>query len=263
MKKQWFRSPVMVLISLFLLAPMAAPVLAHDMWIDVRDYTPAPGEVVTMTLAYGHYLPAREFLPKEYLDEIYLLDPNGNRLEIQGCSDVEFKTQKVLAQEGTYLVVATQKGRFWTKTTDGYQPGKSKKGLKNVIGCTYSAKFSKAIVNVGARPGDLLAKPLGHELEIVPLADPGTLRSGDMLPVKVLFRNKPLSGAQVLATYVGFSREKNTFAYATKTDAAGTAGIRVATAGAWLVAVHHKDDYPDPAECDQYSFAATLTFETQ
>jgi len=263
MKKQWFRFQAMILLSLFLLAAMVAPVLAHDMWVDVRDYTPAPGEEVTMVLAYGHHLPAHGFLPKESLDEIYLLDPKGNRMEIQAYSDVEYKSQKALAQEGAYMVVAARKGGFWTKTTDGYQPGKSKQGLKNVIGCTYSAKYSKAIVNIGAGTGDLLAKPLGHELEIVALADPARLRGGDMLPVKVLFRKKPLSGAQVLATYVGFSREKNTFAYATKTDASGMAKIRVATPGAWLVAVHHKDDYPNPAECDQYSFAATLTFEIQ
>lgn len=263
MKILCLRSQIMTLAALFLLAISATSVFAHDMWIEVRDYTPQPGEEITLVMGYDHYLPARGFLPKDYLDQIFMLTPKGDRIQIKGYSDVEYRVEKAPNPTGTHMIVATQKGRFWTKTIEGYQSGKSKKGLKNVIGCTYSAKYGKAIVNVGTPSGDSYTKPLGHELEIVPLADPGTLRSGDMLPVKVLFRKKPLPSAQVLATYVGFSREKNTFAYATKTNASGMANIRMATAGAWLVAAHHKDNYPDPAECDQYSFAASLTFEIQ
>lgn len=253
-----------ITLAVFLcLSVSATPLLAHDMWIEVRDFTPQPGEEITMVLGYDHYLPARGFLPEEYLDQIYLLNPKGKRINIINYSDVEYKTEKAPNPKGTHMVVAIQKGRFWTKTTEGYQSGKSKKGLKNVIGCTYSAKYGKAVVNVGAPSGDLYAESLGHDLEIVPLADPGTLRSEDMLPLKVMFRKKPLPGTPVLATYVGFSREKNTFAYATKTDAFGKAKIRVANPGAWLVTVHQKDDYPDTSECDRYSYAASLTFEIQ
>jgi uncharacterized GH25 family protein len=248
-------------LLMFFLLLTAAPVSAHDMWIEVRDYTPAPGEEITMTLAYDHHLPAREFLPKERLGEIYLLRPDGSRAGIAGYSEVEYKPEAAPADKGSYLVVATQKGGFWTKTTEGYQSGKSKKDVKDAIACTYSAKSAKAIVNVGAPGGAVLSKTLGQDLEIVPQADPATLRGGDYLPVKVLFKGKPLAGADVVATYVGFSREKNTFAYATKTVADGTAKIRMATAGAWLVAAHHKEEYPDRATCDENSFAASLTFE--
>jgi uncharacterized GH25 family protein len=239
----------------------AAPAPAHDMWIEVRDYTPAAGEEITMTLAYDHHLPAREFLPKERLDEIFLLRPDGSKVAIKGYSEVEYKTEAAPAGTGSHLVVATQKGAFWNKTTEGYQSGKSKKDVKDAIACTYSAKFAKAVVNVGEAAGDVLAKPLGHDLEIVPQADPAALGGGDYLPLKVLFKGKPLAGADVVATYVGFSREKNTFAYATKSAADGTAKIRMATPGAWLVAAHYKEDYPDQATCDQNSFAASLTFE--
>ncbi|MFZ1986515.1 MAG: DUF4198 domain-containing protein [Desulfatitalea sp.] len=257
--KTRFTFAISTMLFFLLLSAVSAP--AHDMWIEVRDYTPAPGEEITMVLGYDHHLPAREFLPKEYLDEIYLLRPDGTRVEIKGYSDVEYKAGAPLADKGSYLAVATQKGRFWTKTTEGYQSGKSKKDVKNVVSCTYSAKFAKAIVNIGAAAGSLLAKPLGHDLEIIPMADPAALRNGDFLPLQVLFKGKPLAGADVVATYVGFSREKNTFAYATKSAADGRAKIRIATPGAWLVAVHYKEDYPDPKECDEYSFAASLTFE--
>ncbi|MDA8139964.1 MAG: DUF4198 domain-containing protein [Desulfobacteraceae bacterium] len=260
MKQKCTLTIILMLLFGFCWARAAA---AHDMWIEVRDYTPAPGEEITMTLTYDHHLPGREFLSKEYLHEIYMLRPDGSRTPIQSYSEVEYKAEAAPAGTGTHLIVATQKGRFWTKTTEGYQSGKSKKEVKEPIACTYSAKSAKAIINIGAPAGTVPSKPLGHDLEIVSLADPGGLRAGDFLPVKVLFKGQPLSGADVVATYVGFSREKNTFAYATKSGADGVAKIRIATPGAWLVAAHQKEPYPDPKVCDESSFAAILTFEIQ
>lgn len=234
---------------------------AHDMWLEVRDYTPQAGENITLTLAYGHHFPARGFLDKENLEEIYVLDQEGNKIDIKDYSDVEFKVQKPLKNKGTCLIVAKKKGGFFTKTTEGYKRGQSKKGLKNVIKCTYSAKYSKAIVNVGKAGGKIFSKVLGHDLEIVPLADPGALAQGDYLPIKVMFKDKPLSSGHVFATYLGFSTEKNTFAYATKTDKKGIAKIKMLQSGVWLITTSHTEHYPDPAECDQYKFSSTLTFE--
>lgn len=237
--------------------------IAHDMWLDVRDYTPGVGEEITLTLAYGHHFPARGFMAKEDLEEIYMLDRKGKRIGIKGYSEVEFKGEKPLKQEGTYMVVAKRKGGFFTKTTEGWQRGHSKEGLKNVIECTYSDKYSKAIVNVGREGGKTFSTVLGHDLEIIPLADPGDLVEGDYLPVKVTFKGKPLAYIPVYATYLGFSTEKNAFAYTTKTTPEGTAKIRILKSAVWLITASHIEDYPNPKECDQYKFASSLTFEVK
>jgi len=236
---------------------------AHDMWLEVRDYTPQVGEEITLTLAYGHHFPARGFMAEEDLDEIYMLDPEGKKIGIKSFSEVEFKGEKSLKKEGTYLIVAKKKGGFSTKTTEGYKRGQSKKGLNNVITCTYSAKYSKAIVNVGKAGDKTFSKALGHELEIIPLADPGNLQEGDYLPIKVMFKGKPLSSTHVFGTYLGFSTEKNTFAYTTKTSKEGIAKIKMLKSGAWLITTSHIEDYPDPKECDQYKFGSALTFEVK
>ena len=234
---------------------------AHDMWLEVRDYTPQVGEEITLTLGYGHYLPTRTFMDKKDLEEIYVLDQEGNKIGIKAYSDVEFKGEKTLKKEGTYLIAAKKKGGFFTKTTEGYKRGHSKKGLKNIIKCTYSEKYSKAVVNVEEAGGTAFSRVLGHDLEIVPMADPGALAQGDYLPIKVMLKGKPLSSNHVFATYVGFSTEKNTFAYATKTDKKGIAKIKMLESGVWLITTSHTEHYPDPKECDQYKFASSLTFE--
>jgi uncharacterized GH25 family protein len=249
------------LYALLIFIFFASRAFAHDMWIEVRDYTPSVGEKITMVLGYDHYLPARKFLPHDYLDKIYLLDPEAKLVDMKPNSELEYSVNSDLTHEGSYLAVAVQKGRFWTKTTEGYQSGKSKKGLKNIISCTYSTKFAKAVVNVGIEGGLVVSKPVGHELEIIPLADPAAIQNGDQLPLKILFRDKPLHNHQILATYVGFSREKNTFAFASKTDDQGMVAIKILTDGAWLVTTHYKETYLDTSECDVHSLASSLTFE--
>ena len=259
---QRLRIPVLLAVVMgFCLGTASKPACAHDMWLEVRDYTPQTGEDITLTLAYDHYFPTRGFMDKENLEEIYILDQEGNKITIESYTDVEFKGDKPLRKEGTYVIAAKKKGGFFTKTTEGYKRGQSKKGLKNVIKCTYSAKYSKAIVNVGKAGGKTFSKVLGHDLEIVPLADPGALVQGDYLPIKVLLKGQPLTSNHVFATYMGFSTEKNTFAYATKTNKEGIAKIKMLQSGVWLLTTSYTEHYPDPAECDQYKFSSTLTFE--
>lgn len=251
---------ICLLTILFIFAHSA---FAHDMWIEMRDYTPAKTDEITMTLAYGHHFPARDFMDNDRLEKIYMLSPDGTQLTVTPYSENEYKLEKPLGKEGTAMVVAMQKAGFSTKTTEGYQRGKSKKGLKNVIYCTYSAKFSKAIVNTGTPGGSVVMKKLGHELEIVPLADPGTLSQGDTMPILVLYKGEPVRSSFVYSTYLGFSTEKNTFAYTTKTDKEGKAAIKMIQSGVWLVTTSYEEKYPDAAECDNYKFSATMTFEVK
>jgi uncharacterized GH25 family protein len=233
------------------------------MWFEVRDYTPELGDHVTLTLAYGHHFPARAFMDKDRLEEIYAIGPRGNTIDIDSVSEVEFKTDRAVKQGGTFLIVGAQKGGFSTKTTEGYKRGKNKRDLDNVIECRYGGKYSKAIVKVGEAGGDTYSKVLGQELEIVPLVDPGVLEEGDYLSVKIIYKGKPLASSQVLGTYMGFSTEKNTFAYATKTNKKGIAKIKILESGVWLIVASHVAEYPDPDECDIYRFKSALTFEVE
>jgi len=250
--------------SLFLVLVLGVNVFsagAHDFWIEVNDYTPKVGEDIALTLGYGHYLPSREFMPKDSLEEIYLLDENAKKTGFKQYSEVELKEEKPLNRDVTCLIVAKKKGGFFTKTTEGYQRGKTKKGLKNVLKCSYSEKFSKAVVNVGKGGGNIFSRVLGQEIELVPLENPGDLREGDYLNVKVLFKGKPMEHQMVYGTYMGFSTEKNVFAYTTSTDQQGIARIKMLKSGVWFLATKIKEAYPDPEVCDQYSLSATMTFE--
>ncbi|NJL58947.1 MAG: DUF4198 domain-containing protein [Desulfobacteraceae bacterium] len=132
--------------------------------------------------------------------------------------------------------------------------------MKDAIECRFSEKYAKSLFTVGTAGGHAFSKVLGHTMEIVPLNDPATLKEGDELSVKVLLEGKPAS-TYIYGTYAGFSKEANTFGYTTRTDKDGVAKIRLIRSGTWLLVVKQEMPYPDTAECDKKSCAATLTFQ--
>ncbi len=234
---------------------------AHDLWIEPDDFTPEKGKRLSMKLAYDHVFPAEDLIEDNNLKEVYLLTPGGKKMDIIKGKGAGYETSQVLKGQGAYLVVSAQKPRFWTKTIEGYKSDHSKKGLENVISCTYSIKFGKGIVNAGRGNDSSILKPVGHDLEIVPLVNSSALKPGDVMPVKLMFKGKPLASTYIHATYKGFSEEKDTYAYTTKTNADGEAKIKMLKKGQWLIATSYNEDYQDRSECDTIKFSATLTFE--
>ena len=93
-RKILFCSLIMVMFSLICLTKVSA----HDMWINARAYNLDPGGSVYVTIGYGHHylIPGGEFMPKKYLDKIYLINPEGKRLKIRSINGIEYKSDVVI-----------------------------------------------------------------------------------------------------------------------------------------------------------------------
>ncbi len=89
---------------------------------------------------------------------------------------------------------------YGTRTTEGYQLGKSKKDVSKAISCWYSEKFAKTVYAVKNPGGDSFSKVLGYSMEIIPLKDSTTLKVGEILPVKVMLEGQPAI-TMVFGTY--------------------------------------------------------------
>ena len=98
-------------------------------------------------------------------------------------------------------------------------------------------KFSKALIVVDTSDKSY-EKVLGHHLEILPVSNPTAARIGDELSFKILFDGKPLQ-AYVYATYDGFSRYYNTYAYATESRE-GVARVKITHPGPWMIRVEKR-----------------------
>ncbi len=80
---------------------------------------------------------------------------------------------------------------------------------------------------------------VGHRLELVPINDPTSLSVGREAVMRVLFDGEPIA-AQVFATYDGFAKHPDTFAYATQSTDKGIAHVKLTHASSWMVRVQHK-----------------------
>lgn len=234
--------------------------LAHYPWISMDDYTPKTGSNLKMVIGWGHAYPSYSFLDKDSVKTLQMKSASGKAAGLGFISHNEIRSESAITTAGAYIVTGERKPGFYTKTTSGGKRS-SKKGLSNVLSCSFSHMCMKAVVNVGDEKGrvDMV---IGQPMEIIPLVNPSDLKSGDYLPVKVLFQGKPFSG-YIYATYTGFSTETETFAYTMKTDKKGKGKIRILQPGVWMIKTAESLPYPDEEECDSQSYIATLTFEVK
>ena len=253
-------------LVILLVAMVSSNAYAHYCWINVDNYSPKVDEEVVISIGYGHRFPVDDVFKKaEDIESFYLVDPEGKILPLEVKTQGEGEEKQVspvkirLKRSGTYLIIFEKKSKFLTKTTEGWKY-QSKKGLRNVIKSYWSEGSAKAIINVDQISGNFFQKEINKRYQVIPLDNPGKLKEGDYLSVKVLLDGKPYS-TKVFATYAGFSTEKETFAYTTQTDKEGIVKIKILKSGAWLIKARDEIPYPDPEEADVYSFTSSLTFE--
>ena len=265
MRKMKMLSVVGLVVALSL-AVFSSAAYACWPWFNLTDYTMKPGSKPTFYMALGHRFPlGHSFISYDKtawasIDKLYMLSPDGTKLKVQQRvlkdgtrAQVQFETVNKL-KTGTHLLVL--------QTT---------KDFRKPSGTRYSAKiptlnhmWAKAIVNIGESGGSAFKKVLGHGLEIVPLKDPADLRVNDYLPVKILLNGKPLK-TWILATYMGFSPDRDVFAYVSGSSRDGTGEIRILQPGIWRIRVDHKGPAPDPKKigAEVLDYRATLTFEVR
>lgn len=132
-----------------------------------------------------------------------------------------------------------------------------------------SAKYAKAIVEIGSGGPRAFDKVVGHALEIVPLRDPALLKAGDSLDVRLLFRGKPVPHvhlragsappAAVTGDSVALALAKARPSQVIVTGADGVARLRISDAGLWNVRTLYAaptDGMPGQWE----AFFATIVF---
>lgn len=254
------RNKILTSVAIMTFIFFSAPAFAHYPWINATDYTKETGASLDLTIGWGHQYPFAGFLKKDDLESLEMNGPGKTLPKLDFVSAMEIRSADSLSTPGVYIVSAKRKAGFYTKTAQGGKRS-SKKGLSHVLKCSFSHMCMKAIVNVGDGKGDVDLK-VGHPMEIIPLTNPVELRAGDYMDISVLQNGEPYNG-YIYATYTGFSTEKETFAYATKTDKKGRGKIKILKPGVWLVKTSKEEPYADSSECDVESYIATLTFEVR
>jgi uncharacterized GH25 family protein len=258
------------------------PAFSHNLWLNPGDFHPEVGTVVDIGVGWGHTFPAGRVdqeLKEDRVEEIKAVDPDGIAVDLtkERVDLYKLKVEKA----GAYVVTAKIKPGFFAMTPEGRKWG-DKKAVSNSVKCTnFHIEAKTAIVAGGADKN--LGTPAGQALELIPLSNPGRLKAGDKLPVKVLFNGEPLADAKIKATYAGYgddvaphshsekgekgakegkgAKEEKHYPVETVTDANGQAELKLDKAGYWMVMLSHRSPYPDLETCDEYMYNVAFTCE--
>ncbi|MFO7568198.1 MAG: DUF4198 domain-containing protein [Smithellaceae bacterium] len=261
-----------VIAAAIVITAMAQAAVAHSLWINVTDHQPAFrakfGAQTKTYIGWGHRQPVQDFLSADTLLEYSLIDPLGRKTAIEPAEKAGFLSAQVqMKKPGAYVVSVVRKPGFYTMyEQDGAIRHFSgpKTGLPNIILSNHFEQYAKSLIAVGDPSEKDFQTPIGHKLEIIPLAHPATLKGNGahFLPMQILFDGKPARFVQVLATYGGFSTADD-YAFATVADGQGIAKIRILQRGTWLIKANLKTPPPENMKelCDGMNYTATMTFE--
>jgi uncharacterized GH25 family protein len=262
------------LLAAALAALLGAPAAAHEFWILPDRFSVGRGEAVGIGLVVGTGWPGEPFARQERrVVRFAWIDAGGERV-LQGNDGDEPAGRTVATAPGTAIAVYRSTDATAELDAAEFESYLREEGLEHAIaaraargqaGAPVRERYSrcaKAVLAVrgarrGARALPDVTRPVGLDLEIVPLLDPRTLRRGGALPVRVTWQGAPAEGLLVKA----LARSDPTLRIAGRTDAGGQAVLQLPAGGTWLVNAVRIEAAPAGADHDWRSTWSSLVFE--
>lgn len=248
-----------MLRQMILLGLLAAPAAAHDFWIEPSSFRPAPGERVAVRLRVGERMQG-DPVPRnpERIERFAAVGPQGEA-EVVGVAGSDPAGWTSPAGPGLHWIVFDSNHARLEQAGPAFDRYLGEEGLDHIrrqgdgpVKEVYS-RCAKSLLRVG-EGSEGFDRVLGLELELVPEKDPYSLKPGEALPVRLLYRGKPLDGALVMALA---SPESPVSAR----TAGGRASLVLDRPGLWLVKAVHMVPAPEGSGAEWESLWASLTFE--
>jgi uncharacterized GH25 family protein len=250
----------------------AAPLSAHDFWIEPSTFRPQVGDVVTARLWVGPHLQGEAFARFSRLIVTFALfssagttpltgrdgdDPAGSvRITAPGLQFIGYRSrdypvsidaakfEDYLREEGLEEIARVRAQR-----------GETQKPAREVF-----SRAAKAMLDAGTPAGKTprgYDRDLDFTLELIADRNPYDVAVGTTLPFRLLYEGKPLPGALVQA----LSKSRPEKGVAARTDAKGRVSLNLDASGLWLIKAVHMIPAPKGVDADWQSLWASLTFE--
>jgi uncharacterized GH25 family protein len=259
------------LVSLAALVTVSAVASAHDFWLQPDTFTPAVNKPAALSLHVGDRFVSEKELAHQKKPTVSLkLFSAGDAVDLDAKDGDKPAIQFTPKKAGVYFVALERDARLITLEAKTFNSYLEEEGLRDVLAQRTKAKESnkggreryrryiKSYLRAGGKGDDAWKKRAGHKLEIVPLSDPTGLKKADTFAVRVLFDDKPLSGAKVTAFSRDGDKVKDRWV---RTTAKGEASFKLGESGVYLVRLVFMRRAKDDREADWHSWWASMTFE--
>ncbi len=248
--------------GLILLGLLAAPAAAHDFWIEPSSFRPSPGERVAVRLRVGENLKG-DPVPRNpgRIERFAAVGPAGET-EVTGVEGVDPAGWASPAGPGLHWLVFDSNHASVEQTGPKFDSYLDEEGLERIRGLRKAgdgpvkeiySRCAKSLLRVGEGSTGF-DRELGLELELVPEKNPYALKPGEALPVRLLYKGKPLDGALV----VGLASPD---ARVSERSVGGRASLVLDRPGLWLIKAVHMIPAPEGSGAEWESLWASLTFE--
>ncbi len=248
---------------------LAATAFAHDFWIEPPRFHVAKNESVDLPLRVGmEYV--GDPVPRDdlRLEKFVMLGPDGTT-SVPGDDKRDPAGRVTPTKDGVYVVAFRSKRRSIELDAAKFEAYLKSEGLERVAkiraqrnetgkaGHEVYSRCAKTLLKVGDGAKDGHDRVAGLRLEIVPETNPYVVVAGDELAFRVIFEDKPLADAFVVAR----SRVETKHVVAARTDAEGRVKLTLDRAGEWMVKCVHMIEAPVETGMDWESLWASVTFE--
>jgi hypothetical protein len=252
------RGAAVVLVALW----VAAAAFAHDTWIAPRAFFAKAGETVVFDATSHDAFPALDFAiaPERIARSGVRLAGRTRPLAVRGRGAKSLELHAMLETPGiavAWIELAPKRLELTADKVAEYlddigRGAEARNPPKGRWRESYR-KLMKTVVAVGdASEEGSASEPVGLALELVPLANPQTLRVGDVLRLRLLKDGRALGGLAVAAAHASAPRRFET------TSPEGEVSFTLDRTGPWLFAATELDRSTKPG-LEWESLFATLT----
>ena len=263
--------PTRLAVATVTLLLAGLPAAAHDYWLVPDAFFVKPGEATALRLHVGDDFVSEKERPFQKKPTLRFDLVRGKKtvdLAPLGAEDKTPVATLTLKDAGTYLVRMDRAPQTIELEAEKFNKYLADEGLDAILeqrrklgedkkpGRERYSRCLKALVQCGDTRDDPVPA-VGQKLEIVPLANPYTLKAGETLKVRVLFDGKALAGAKVSAHRRAGDKVTTQSA---QTTAEGEAAFKVDGAGSYLIRLVHMRRCADEDGVDWESYWAALTF---
>ena len=199
--------------ALGLLVVLASTLLAHDMFLKLANYYPAPNSPVSVPLLNGTFSTSENSIDRVRIASIALAGPSGRRdfdtTVVSARNDTTFFALQT-GEAGTYAIGVATRPNIIPMSGTLFHEYLKEEGLGRVIAAREKsgiaadsareqyAKHVKAIVQVGDTRSASFGTALGYAAELVPLDNPYDWKRGGALRFRALVNGAPAPGMTVV-----------------------------------------------------------------
>ena len=257
------------ILSLYLL--IVFPLPASEFWLQPEKFISRRGETINVRFWIGKKFNGHNWRGNSSRVRslrVYMAssrdDLSSNLSEQLGDS-----LQLAIFDEGTAMITFNSTNTYTETEASEFNEYLKEDALQNAIeyrevngetgmaGKEFYQRSVKTLIQVGSKSNSCYRQITDLPLDIIPLANPYTLRNNQRLRVKVLFKNKPLANH----CFKLWHRTKNsTRLQDVSTNASGETSFRVQKRGKWMLSTVAMNRLDDDSRADWQSYWGSLTW---